>query len=177
MGPIAGFVLSLIAVVVGLYLSEVKPLPAPTADSPILIFGDSILFALISRIIHGVIPHGYDVFLSPFAWAGWIGFLVTSLNLMPLGQLDGSHILYSLIGRKQIFAGWAAFTGLIFLSFLWPGWIVWIIMTLTFLKVGHPPVENVPELTVKEKVMGWTCMVIWVLTFIPSPVDIIEAGV
>lgn len=172
MGPAVGFTLSLAAAIVGLYLSDVKPLPA-SPDQSIPVFGDSILFRLLTLLIHGPMPPGYDIYLSPYAWAGWIGFLVTSLNLMPMGQLDGSHILYALIGRKQLFAGWTAFAGLCVLSVIWPGWALWIFMALFFLMIGHPPVEDGGGLSPAEKMFGWCCVAIFFLTFIPVPVDFV----
>ncbi len=172
MGPLIGFVLSLAAAAAGLYFSEVKPLPAGGAmDIPV--FGDSLLFKILTLITHGPIPKGRDIFLSPLAWAGWIGFLVTSLNLMPMGQLDGSHVLYALIGRKQLYFGWAVFIGLIALSVVWPGWIVWILMALLFLMIGHPPVPESAPLSAGERMLGWACVLIFFITFIPVPVEII----
>jgi membrane-associated protease RseP (regulator of RpoE activity) len=172
MGPIIGFILSLAASIIGLYLSEVKPLPSGGGMN-IPIFGDSALFKMLTFLIHGRIPGGHDIYLSSFAWAGWIGFLVTSLNLMPMGQLDGSHVLYALIGRKQLYFGWAVFFGLAALSFIWPGWVVWILMALLFLMIGHPPVPQSAPLTLGEKLLGWACIIIFFLTFIPVPVDFI----
>ncbi len=172
MGPLVGFLLSLAATVAGLYLSEVKPLP-PAGPAEVYIFGDSLLFKLLTWLIHGSIPGGYDVYLSPYAWAGWIGFLVTSLNLMPMGQLDGSHILYALIGRWQLAFGWAAFVALGVLSFIWPGWIVWIVMALAFLMIGHPAIPDATPLRAREKIIGWLCVIIFIVTFIPVPVDIL----
>ena len=172
MGPIAGFILSLAASIVGIYLSEVKALPAePGGIVPI--FGDSLIFLILTKIIHGTIPQGFDIYFSPYAWAGWIGFLVTSLNLMPIGQLDGSRVIYALIGRKQLYVGWATLAGLIVLSFFWPGWILWIIMAFVFLMIGHPPVEDGVALSAGEKIMGWFCIIIFLLTFIPVPVTFI----
>jgi membrane-associated protease RseP (regulator of RpoE activity) len=171
MGPIPGFVVSLAASVIGIYLSQVQPLPELTGMGLVPIFGDSLLYGTIVYIFHGAIPAGQDIFLHPLAWAGWIGFLVTSLNLIPIGQLDGGHILYSLIGRKQVYAGWAAFAALVVLSFFWPGWIVWIILSLLILMIAHPPVPLYTPLTTVEKITGWACMVILALTFIPVPVD------
>lgn len=172
LGPIVGFILSIAATVIGIYLSDIKPLPA-VGNGLIPIFGDSILFSFITRMIHGEIPAGYDIYLSSYAWAGWIGFLVTSLNLMPMGQLDGSHILYALIGRKQLFFGWITFFGLIILSFIWPGWILWIIISLFFLMIGHPPIEDDMSLSLGEKIIGWGCIAILITTFIPVPVKLI----
>jgi len=149
MGPIPGFIVSLAAVIPGVMLSKVLPLPPADGLTPV--FGDSILFASIVYLFHGAIPAGYDIALHPFAWAGWIGFLITSLNLIPIGQLDGGHILYSLIGRKQVYAGWISLAGIICLSFVWPGWSVWIFMTLFFLMVAHPHIAETAELSFKER--------------------------
>jgi membrane-associated protease RseP (regulator of RpoE activity) len=173
LGPIPGFLLSLAASIIGIYLSEVKKLPAST-DGMTPIFGDSLLFSFMVKLMHGDIPAGSDIYLSPYAWAGWIGFLVTSLNLMPIGQLDGGHIIYSLIGRKQLIFGWSALTGLVILSFFWPGWLVWVAITLMFLMVGHPQIaDNSNNLSAAEKVVGWLCIIIFIITFIPMPVKFI----
>jgi len=170
MGPIPGFIVSLAAVIVGIMLSEVQPLPPAEGITPV--FGDSLLFGFIVHIVHGEIPAGFDIALHPFAWAGWIGFLVTSLNLIPIGQLDGGHVLYSLIGRKQVYAGWISLLGLVILTFIWPGWGVWIILTLFILMVAHPKIPQTVELSLMEKAAGWLCMIILVITFIPVPVQI-----
>ena len=172
MGPVTGFIFSLIAIIIGVYLSEVKPVPI-NPDGFNIFFGNSFLSAFIIKAIHGKIQPGYDIYLSPYAWAGWIGFLVTGLNLMPIGQLDGSRIIYALFGRKQLPVGWIMFTALIILSFIWPGWIVWIIFSLVLLKIGHPPVENAIGLSTREKILGWSCIIIFLLTFIPEPVKFI----
>ena len=118
-------------------------------------------------------PPGYDLYLHPVAWAGWIGLFITSLNLMPIGQLDGGHILYSLIGRKQLYAGWFSVAVLAILALNWPGWSLWIIITLLLLMVAHPPVRRAEALSPKEKAAGWLCMAILVMTFIPLPVRLI----
>lgn len=168
MGPLLGFIVSLVAVIVGIYLSDIGP-----RDKMMPVFGDSLLFAFIVKMIHGEIPAGKDLYLSPYAWAGWIGFFITSLNLMPIGQLDGSHILYALIGKRQKILGWLFLAALSVMSFIWWGWIVWIVLTLLLLMVAHPEIPEDRPLSMAEKVIGWTCMVILVLTFVPIPVDFI----
>ena len=173
MGPLPGFVVSLAAVIAGVCLSEVQPL-VPFEEGSILSFGDSILFSFIIQQVHGNIAQGSDLFLHPVAFAGWIGFLLTALNLMPVGQLDGGHILYALIGDKQRYAGWLTLTALALLSFYWPGWIVWVVIILFLVMVGHPYIPDaVVELNRTEKITGWLCMIILVLTFIPVPVTVI----
>lgn len=173
MGPLPGFIVSLAAVVTGIYLSQVQPL-VPFEDGTILSFGDSILFSFIIRMVHGTIAPGSDLFLHPVAFAGWIGFLLTALNLMPVGQLDGGHILHALIGDRQRYAGWIFLAALVVLSFYWPGWILWVVIILLLVMVGHPHVHDTGEgLSITEKIMGWSCMVILVLTFIPVPVTVL----
>ncbi len=172
MGPIPGFVVSLAAVVYGISVSQVKPF-VPSADGMTLVFGDSLLFSGIVYLFHGAIPRGYDIFISQYAFAGWIGFLVTALNLMPIGQLDGGHVLYALLGRKQTIAGWIVFSVILVLSAFWPGWTVWIVISLLLLMIGHPPVKKTSDLYLKDRIIGWSCILIFILTFIPVPVDII----
>ncbi len=173
MGPIAGFVVSCMVTIAGLMQSSVQPLPQPSDDNLVPIFGDSLLFSFFVKIIIGTIPQGYDVYLSPLAWAGWIGFLVTSLNLMPIGQLDGSHVLYALFGEKQRYAGWLFFGIICILTFLWVGWVVWIILTISLLMIGHPYIPDGQPLTKAERMMGYLCIIIFIFTFIPIPVIVL----
>lgn len=170
MGPLPGFIISLAVFTVGIYLSPVKPLPMEMLGHT-MIFGDSLLVNGIIKLIHGTLPKNHDVYLSPSALAGWFGFFITSLNLMPIGQLDGSHILYSLVGRKQLFFGWAAVAGLALLAFFWPAWIVWIVITFVLLMVAHPPVPEAQPLSRIEQAVGWLCIIIFILTFVPMPLD------
>lgn len=171
MGPLSGFILSLAAVIAGIYLSEIKPLPSGEGVNG-FILGDSLLVLFLIKIMHGTIPGGWDIFLSPYAKAGWFGLFITNLNLMPIGQLDGSHILFALVGRKQLFFGWAALAGLVILSFIWPGWVVWIVLTLVVLMVAHPEIQEGEGLSVSEKIIGWICMFIFILTFVPMPIEL-----
>ncbi len=173
-GPIAGFMLSLAAVIIGLRLSSIQPLPVPPPGSIMLHFGDSLLFRALTFAIHGSIAPGFDVMLSPIAWAGWIGFLVTSLNLMPIGQLDGGHIVHALIGEKQRFFGWIAFLMLAALCAIWFYWIVWVLLILFFVRIGHPVIADRAPLSRIERATGWATMLILAATFIPFPVEPLE---
>lgn len=172
-GPIAGFIVSLAASIIGIYLSDIKPIPV-LEEGALIVFGDSLLFKALSLLIHGQMSAGFDIFLSPYGFAGWIGFLITSLNLMPLGQLDGGHILHALIGRRQLYAGWIMFFALVVLSIFWPGWGVWIFMALAVVMIGHSHVDD-PSIALSkgEKIMGWCSIAILLLTFIPIPVEIL----
>ncbi|RME63046.1 MAG: site-2 protease family protein, partial [Nitrospirae bacterium] len=96
-GPLAGFVVALFVSAYGLSLSEVVAVKDTGAG---LVLGDSIVFKGLSWLILGNIPEGKDVLLHPVAFAGWIGMFVTAMNLLPIGQLDGGHIAYALLGPK-----------------------------------------------------------------------------
>jgi membrane-associated protease RseP (regulator of RpoE activity) len=114
----------------------------------------------------------YDIVHYPFLFAGWFGLFITALNLLPIGQLDGGHIMYALLGRNQKFIGFAAFASIIGLA-LWYGvgsWIVWAILILVLIKIKHPPVyDEALGLDPFRKTVGIICMVIFILSFIPVP--------
>ena len=96
-GPLAGFVAAVIVTAIGLYYSSVVPIEYSEGS---LGLGNSIIIHGLSYLILGPMPPGYDVVLHPIAFAGWIGFFVTAMNLLPIGQLDGGHLVYALIGRQ-----------------------------------------------------------------------------
>lgn len=170
-GPIAGFVVSVVAVVIGLSASEIVPV-AETKGA--LNLGDSILFALLAKVVLGVTPADADILLSPVAFAGWIGLFVTSINLIPVGQLDGGHIAYAIVGEcharlSLVLVLLMALLGLI----LWEGWLVWAVL-LFILGLKHPPVIFWEEaLDKKRRAIGWIALLILVLTFIPEPFKIV----
>jgi membrane-associated protease RseP (regulator of RpoE activity) len=127
-GPLAGFIVSVIVSVIGLYLSRVVPVQE-TKDA--LSLGDSLLFSTLSQLILDYQPGSEDVLLHPVAFAGWIGFFVTSLNLLPIGQLDGGHIAYSLFGERHAYLSKGLIPILFLLGiFLWEGWALWAIVLL-----------------------------------------------
>jgi membrane-associated protease RseP (regulator of RpoE activity) len=167
-GPIGGFIIAVIACVIGLSLSEVKPTGELQGG---ISFGTSILFDFLSRMILNIDAEKYDVLLHPVAFAGWIGLLVTSLNLLPIGQLDGGHITYALFGEKHQWISKGMIPVLLILGIsFWPGWILWAVIMI-FLGYRHPPVVY-PwiELDRKRKIIGWIALVIFILTFTPTPV-------
>jgi len=166
-GPIAGFVVAVMAVILGLSYSQV----VEAVPEGSITLGDSLIFKLLSFLVLKNIPEGYDVLLSPTAFAGWAGILVTMLNLLPIGQLDGGHIMYALLGRRQKRIAFITVLVLIPLGiFLWPGWLVWVILIL-IIKLGHSPTLNdqIP-LDLKRKIIGWTAMFIFILSFTPVPI-------
>lgn len=169
-GPIAGFAVSIIATIVGLYYSKIQALPPQTGD--MIVLGDSLLFMALTKIVIGSIPDTYDVYLHPVAFAGWIGFFVTSLNLIPAGQLDGGHIAYAILGERHRWVSKFMIGLLILLGFFFQGWLVWAVLLL-FLGSKHPPIlyPEVP-LDPKRRMIGFVSLIIFILTFIPVPVSI-----
>jgi membrane-associated protease RseP (regulator of RpoE activity) len=162
-GPIAGFV---VAVVVGLRMSQV--IEASGAFG--LHLGEPLLLQLVSWLVIGPVPEGYDVVLHPVAFAAWFGLFVTSLNLIPIGQLDGGHVAYALWGRRQRTMALVALPILLVLGLAgWPGWILWAGMA-SLLGLGHPPVRDPETRLGRPRVwIGWLALVIFVLTFSPVP--------
>jgi membrane-associated protease RseP (regulator of RpoE activity) len=167
-GPIAGFVVAVVVIIIGLYHSQV----VKEVSEQGLILGESLIFKFLSWLVLKDVPQGHTVLLSPTAFAGWAGILVTMLNLLPIGQLDGGHIMYALLGKKQRQVAMVATLSLIPLGFfLWPGWFVWVVLVL-LIKIGHPPTLNDQvTLDTKRKLIGWLSMFIFVLSFTPIPIS------
>jgi len=167
-GPLAGFAVALPALIVGLMLSRVTP----AAKAEGLNLGSSLLLNLLSHLIVRPIPPNYDLILHPVAFAGWIGTLVTALNLLPLGQLDGGHVAYALLGRKQHLVARFTFFALIFMGFLWQGWLLWALLTL-LMGIRHPALlDDWTPLDHRRKALGLLAFLIFILCFIPVPFEV-----
>jgi membrane-associated protease RseP (regulator of RpoE activity) len=170
-GPIAGFVFALPALVVSLMYSRIIPTAAPTGNS--IVFGDPLIFKAIERFLGMRTPEGYDVFLHPVGVAAWVGIFATALNLLPIGQLDGGHILYSVFGRyhtmlSRVLTGVLIPLGLIY----WPGWLMWAVIML-FLGTRHPRLlDEEVRLGSGRKLLAFASLVIFILCFTPSPFSI-----
>ncbi len=171
MGPWAGFVVALPITLIGLKLSSITP--SESLEGGIML-GESIMFKLLSWIALGDVPDGYDVQLHPMAFAGWLGLFITSLNLLPIGQLDGGHVVYAVLGRKQRTISVVFWFLLIVFGMLsWSGWLVWALLTL-ILGIKHPGTLNdFYPLDRKDKLFAYSTMVLFVLTFVPSPMKVI----
>ncbi|MBI5102305.1 MAG: site-2 protease family protein [Nitrospirae bacterium] len=169
-GPIAGFIVSVAAVVVGLSLSKIMPVPK---GAEMITLGDSLLFSGLSKAILGKVPENHDIFLHPVAFAGWIGFFVTSLNLLPIGQLDGGHIAYALLEERHHVVSKLLIAVLVALGILiFEGWLVWAVLLL-ILGIKHPPVlASYVPLDQRRKTTGFLTLVIFILTFTPVPITI-----
>jgi hypothetical protein len=165
-GPLVGFALAVPVVIVGMMLS--KPVLVDQSPGSIAL-GSSLLFGLLSQLFFPHLPTGYDVSLHPLAFAGWLGFFVTALNLLPLGQLDGGHIAYVALGRWRRGFRIAVLAVMLGLGFLWPGWFFWAMLVL-ILGLGHPPtMDEVTPITRTDRILIAAAIAVLVLTFIPNP--------
>lgn len=169
-GPIAGFILAVPAVIIGVYLSEVKP----TTGEGGLMLGSSILFSVIEWFVKGPLPEGMDIYIHPIGFAGWIGLFVTSLNLLPLGQLDGGHIAYALLDEQhETFGKYVAFALVVLGLIGWKGWLFWALLVTFVLGLRHPPpVYPYVPLDSRRRTIAWICFGILIVTFIPNPFSI-----
>lgn len=167
-GPLTGFILSLPALVYGFSLS--KAVPSVSSKGGI-VFGESVLLRLVGILIFKDIPEGYDIYLHPVAFAGWVGILVTALNLFPVGQLDGGHVSYALLGsRSKNLARLFLAVFFVLGIFFWIGWFIWGFIIL-FLGLRHPRVlDEATPLSSGRKIIGSIIVLIFILCFIPDPV-------
>jgi len=172
-GPLIGLLVAIPVLVLGLSLSHVEPLPL---DQGYMMEGNSLLYALIKYLIFGrwLPGGGLDVFIHPVAFAGWAGLLVTSLNLIPAGQLDGGHVLYSLLGDRARRFTWPIIGALLLLGLLaWPGWFLWAGLVFLFGQ-GHPgPLDNITRLDTRRKIVAVAVLLVFVLTFTPVPITLV----
>lgn len=167
-GPLAGFVLALPAIFYGISLSKIVP-ALPSEGS--ILFGDSLLVKQAVVLFLKDIPAGYDIVVHPIAFAGWVGILVTALNLFPIGQLDGGHILYAFLGpRSRKLAPWLLLAFIVMGIFFWVGWFVWAIL-ISFLGFKHPPVlDEGSQMSQGRKILGIAIIIIFIVSFIPKPI-------
>ena len=165
-GPIAGFVVAIVAVAVGLHYSQV--VEVSTLEGMKL--GTPLIFSMISDLTIGPVPIGHDVLLHPVAFAGWIGMFVTALNLIPIGQLDGGHVVYAVFGQRHRTISLIMIPTLILFGIYgWPGWFLWAVLPLIF-GINHPPVLDTDHpLGLSRQIIGWISLAIFVLTFTPTP--------
>jgi membrane-associated protease RseP (regulator of RpoE activity) len=167
-GPLTGFLLSLPALIYGLSLSKVVP-AVPREDA--MVFGEPLLLKFIAGLMFRGAPAQSDLFLHPVAFAGWVGILVTAFNLFPVGQLDGGHVSFALLGEKsKRLARLLLVVFVIMGVFFWIGWIVWTLV-IVLLGLRHPRViDDRERLSLSRRVIGVLVLLIFVVSFIPAPI-------
>jgi hypothetical protein len=198
-GPLTGFLVGLPLLLIGLAMSKVEALP--TVLGPCEGFsleGNSILYILAKLAVFGrMLPapahfdtlpvlfylrsffagfpfpmEGTDVIIHPLAFGAWAGLMITGLNLIPAGQLDGGHLLYVLFGdRAGRILPWII-VGMVILGLFWPGWFLWVIL-IFFLGRGHAePLDTVTPLDLRHRILAWTGLILFVLIFTPIPLQV-----
>jgi len=177
-GPWAGLVLAIIATAIGLSRSQVTPLDTSQGG---LNLGNSLLFWGISRLVLGLDPNTVNVTVHPIALAGWVGLWVTAINLLPVGQLDGGHVIYSLLGRRwhRIVSrtAWAGCAMMVLVPYLlhrgfWTGWLLWFVL-LIVLGLGHPATTDTDiPLKGSRRLGALATILLFVITFSPVPLSL-----
>jgi membrane-associated protease RseP (regulator of RpoE activity) len=199
-GPLAGLVVAVPLLFLGLYLSQIDQLPLfLTRGQAISLEGNSLLYLLMKFIVFGEwlpapvnfsginpaiywlryvftgqpVPYGaLDVLLHPVAWAGWAGLLITALNLIPAGQLDGGHIIYSLFGRKSRIILPFVLVALIILGTVWSGWWLWAFIIFILGRAHAEPLDQITPLDSRRKALAAFGLVVFVLVFTPIPLSV-----
>jgi membrane-associated protease RseP (regulator of RpoE activity) len=174
-GPIAGFVVAVPVLFVGMYLSTVVPMPTSDVAGSLVEIGEPLLFKAAQWVTFGSVAAGYTVNMHPIAFGAWFGLLATALNLFPIGQLDGGHISYAVLGRKSTIVTAVMVACLIGLTFVSTSWLVWTVLTVGMLIVfgpRHPRTfdEDLPL----DRTRLWLALfalIMFVLCFTPTPIE------
>jgi membrane-associated protease RseP (regulator of RpoE activity) len=174
-GPIAGFLVAVPALVIGVAMSHVVRLPPQFTGYEL---GEPLLFKLVSWVFWGTVPDGYSVNLHPMAFAAWFGLLATALNLFPIGQLDGGHICYAVLGRRSTSITIMMIGVALVLTTFSTSWIVWTVLMIVMLVMfgpRHPRVfdEEVP-LDRTRLVLALCALAMFILCFTPAPIEPME---
>jgi membrane-associated protease RseP (regulator of RpoE activity) len=172
-GPFAGFLALLPFLFYGIARSQPVPF-RPSAGGSLLVPGQCLAMKLATRLCHGSLPEGMVLQLHPFALAAWFGLLATAINLLPLGQLDGGHILYAVAGRWQRRLALPLWVALGLAGVLWAGWVLWCVVIFA-MGLYHPPVvDNATPLDNRRRALAAVALLVLVLCFIPR--GAIETG-
>ncbi len=175
-GPLAGLVFAIPILIYGLATSEIVTRAEQEAGT-YLLEGNSIVYALAKLVALGqFFPTAEaDVFINQMAFAGWLGLLVTALNLIPVGQLDGGHVLYSLFGERARLSFYPVLALLVGLAVLTPQtiWVVWAILLFLLGRIYAPPLDDITPIGGWRRGIAIFTLVIFVLVFVPRPISIV----
>ena len=171
-GPIAGFVVALVAITVGMWQSQVISVPESWIRPGSYIFGESLLMLGMKYLMFGPLPDDAILIMSPLARAGWVGLFVTALNLLPIGQLDGGHIAYTLFRRHYYLITIIATAILIALVYVSIVWLLFAVLALLYGRKHPPPIDDITPLDARRRRIGYLCIAILVLCFMPNPLQI-----
>ena len=172
-GPLAGLLVALPLGIIGLILtnSEAKLVPANVGSEGVM----GISFPLIYQALELFVPLRGDYLLHPTAFAAWVGFLVTALNLLPVGQLDGGHVARALLGARAKYLSWVTVAILVGIGMFYYGWLIFALLIL-FLGARHPPpLNDISPLDLKRKGLGVLTFAVLVIAFVPIPMTAVTA--
>jgi membrane-associated protease RseP (regulator of RpoE activity) len=194
-GPIAGLVVAIPVLLLGLSLSHIDQITLAPGQG-FQLEGNSLLYLLAKYVIFGrLLPApasygglspllywvryfftsqplpvgGIDVMIHPIAWAGWAGLLVTALNLIPAGQLDGGHVISVLLGKRARALLPFVLGALVLLGFAWQGWWIWAFLVLLLGRVYAEPLDQITALDSRRKAVAVLGIILFVLVFTPVP--------
>ena len=207
-GPIVGFIMSIVVLIFGFthlpsreYLINIHPNydfatnTVPGSEGIPLAFGNTILFKLLEMIFTNpqkeFVPPMTEIYHYPFLCVGWFGLFVTAMNLLPIGQLDGGHMIYAMFGAASRKIALVFFFIILFLGILglaplipkniwsgpdiqlgWTGWLFWCAILFFVIKLDHPPVMDNSPLDTRRKIVGWLTILIFIISFSPNPFTI-----
>jgi membrane-associated protease RseP (regulator of RpoE activity) len=168
-GPIAGFVVSLPVLLLGIAEADIAPTPPPSPG--LLSMGEPLLFQWAVHLVQGPIADGYTLMLGPLGLAAWFGLFVTALNMMPVGQLDGGHVMYAMIRRRATVVSRLGILACLGLLYLRPMWLLWSVLLLLLARRPHPPtLYDEAPLGRGRIVVGILGFVMFAVCFTPSPI-------
>ena len=165
-GPLAGFIVAIPVTAIGIATADIVPMISLDQIPPgEAVFGSSFLIEILSRGILDI-PSGFTIDMNPILFAGWVGLLITSINLLPAGQLDGGHIFRAVLGEKQKYAGWIAIIVMIF-----TGWWFFAFIIIFAMGMMHPPpLNDDTDLDIRRKLLFLVALAMLLLCFIPYPI-------
>jgi membrane-associated protease RseP (regulator of RpoE activity) len=175
-GPFAGFLVALPALIIGISLSQVETIPSRYFGPSL---GEPLLFQAVTRVLLGPVPEGSAVFLHPVGMAAWFGLLATALNLFPIGQLDGGHISYAVLGRRSTIIT-IAMTGVaisltVFFSRSWLVWTMLLLAMIVSLGPRHPRTLDEDEpIDRSRRILAGFALLMLVICFTPRPIELVD---
>lgn len=165
-GPIAGWIVALAWTIYGIVTASVEPLTNPMTTGSL---GEPLIFKFLTTTLLQINSDNFTIVLNEAMFAGWVGMLVTALNMLPIGQLDGGHVVYGLLQKRQHIIGYAAMGGLFILGFYSPIWWMFALMGVVF-GVKHPrTLQDSKKLSKTAILIGIISLIILILSFTPTP--------
>lgn len=168
-GPLVGFAVAIPVVLIGMVLTDSFHQAVPSDQSGLVYLGQNLLFMGLTSLV----PQSGEYVMHPTALAGWVGILVTFLNLLPAGQLDGGHVFRALLGHRAKYASYSAIAGMVVLGAIY-GYFGWFLFVLIIFLIGinhPPPLNDITGLDTRRKVVGGLAVALLIGTFTPVPLQ------